>query len=322
MPGQPLFFGPLLYFRTVPALESLSSTHLGAIAQHAEEEFFPEETFLLHPGRPREAFFVIVQGKVSVRAPTGREEIRGPGEAVGFLHLLGRSEEELEARALWDTVALRVDWDAHLDVCERYFPILEAHMEFLARRCQEETDRQRVGGNDPARPFSPSPAHSDPERSPAATSGTSLNLVQRLVALHRCMAFPSTNMDALAELARHLHEVRIRPGRDFWKEGEPSGSFLLVVSGGVVRESPEGTWRQEFGPGEVVGQTEALSGLPRRSRLRAQTPTVALEVALEALFDILEDHFNMAVDFTAELARELTRLLDMGPGPSPRDEIL
>ncbi|MFH1764119.1 MAG: Crp/Fnr family transcriptional regulator, partial [Gemmatimonadota bacterium] len=231
MKGQPIFFGPLLYFRTLPALERLSSAQLGAIAQHAEEEFFPAGSFLLQPQRPREAFFVIVEGKVTVRSPGGREETVGPGQAVGFLHLLARSNEELEARAIWDTVALRVDWDAHLDVCERSFPILEAHIGFLAQRCQEELDRIRNGGAEPpGLPGGPGGledqleegglgALSWPEKeTPGEPSG--LNLVQRLWALHRCRAFPSSNMDALTELSRHLVEVRLEPEREFWKIGE------------------------------------------------------------------------------------------------------
>ncbi len=319
MPGPPLFFGPLLYFRTIPALESLSSAHLGAIARHAEEEFFPQGSFLLHPGHPREAFFVIVQGRVSVRFPGGKEEVRGPGEAVGFLQLLARSEEGVEARALWETAALRVDWDAHLAVCERHFPILEAHMGFLARRCQEETDLVRASGGGLA---GPPPPGSGPGEDPRDSLDSSMDLVRRMVALHRCRAFPSTNMDALAELSRHLREVRIHPGVDVWNEGDTSESFMLVVSGGLVRESEDAGWREEFGPGEVVGRFEALGGLPRRSRLRAHAPTVALEVGLESLLDILEDHFNLAVDFTAELANELNRLAGGGPVSFTAHEIL
>jgi CRP-like cAMP-binding protein len=297
----------------------LSSTHLGAIAQHAEEEFFPQGSFLLHPSQPREAFFVIVQGRVSVRTPGRGEEIRGPGEAVGFLQLLAKSEEVVEARALWDTTALRVDWDAHLDVCERHFPILEAHMEFLAKRCQEETDLLRLGGHPPP-DRSRLDAHLEEGR--VGAPSPALDLVQRMVALHRCSAFPSTNMDALAELSRHLREVNLLPGVDVWKEGDVSDSFLLVVSGTLARESANGVREEEFGPGDVVGRFEALGDLPRHSHLRARAPTVALEVTLESLLDILEDHFNLAVDFTAELAKELIHLLGSGPVSPTKDEIL
>jgi CRP-like cAMP-binding protein len=331
MKGQPIFFGPLLYFRTLPALEHLSSAQLGSIAQHAEEEFFPAGSSLLQPQRPREAFFVIVEGKVTVRGPGGLEGVVGPGEAVGFLHLLARSDEELEARALWDTVALRVDWDAHLDVCERSFPILEAHIGFLAQGCQEELDRIRASGAEVPKPPDPSaplaggeapdrrsgPAVEEPMDEPSG-----LNMVQRLRALHRSRAFPSSNMDALAELTRHLVEVRLEPDREIWTVGEKSEEFLLVVSGGVVREAPGGAWRQEFHPGDVVGRFEALSGLPRRSILRALDPTVALAVRLEPLLDILEDHFTMAVDFTAELAQELIQLSEVTRPQRARQEIL
>lgn len=323
MAAHSLFFGPLLHFRTVPALDRLSSALLGAIAQHAEEDFFPAGSLLLQPDHPREAFFVIVEGKVSVREPDGREEILGPGEAVGFLHLLARSEEGLEARAVWDTVALRVDWDAHLDACERHFPILEVHMAFLAQRCQEEMGRIRE-----ALPPSPPPAaasgegEDDREEVPGAFPPPPLNLVQRLHALHRSRTFPSASMDALAELARHLEEVRFGPGEAVWAEGDPSGFFLLVESGRLVLSGPGGSWRETSGPGDVPGRLEALAGLPRQGSLRAEAPAVTLRVGLEALMDIMEDHSTLALEYTAGLAQELIRLQDAGPPPPPRAEIL
>ena len=322
MKEQPIFFGPLLYFRTLPALERLSSAQLGSIAQHAEEEFFPAGSLLLQPQRTREAFFVIVEGKVAVRGPGGREEVVGPGEAVGFFHLLARSDEELGARALWDTVALRVDWDAHLDVCERSFPIQEAHMGFLAQRCQEEVDRIRRAGFQPPGPaLGPEEFYGAvEEEGPGAPGG--LDLVQRLRALHRCRVFPSSNMDALAELTHHMVEVSLEPGLEFWRVGGKAEEILLLVAGRVLLEDPGGGWSEELHPGEVVGRFEALSGHARGSALRALVPTVALSLRLEPLLDILEDHFTMAVDFTAELAQELIQLSEVAQSGRPPDEML
>jgi len=324
MAAQSLFFGPLLYFRTVPALDRLSSALLGAIAQHAEEEFFPAGSLLLQPDHAREAFFVIVEGKVSVRDPDGREELLGPGQAVGFLHLLARTEEGLEARAVWDTVALRVDWDAHLDACERYFPILEVHMGFLAQQCQEEV--RRIRDAVPTQPRVAMETHGSEEaggtQGPEGFRPTPLNLAQRLQALHRSRAFPSASMDALAELARHLEEVRHPVGEEHWAPGDPSEFFLLIVSGRFTLEGPEGSWKEILGPGDAAGRFEALAGLPREGRLRVEETAVTLRVGLEALMDILEDHSTMAVDFTAGLARELIHLQDTGTPPTPLPEIL
>lgn len=325
MAPRSLFFGPLLYFRSVPALERLPSPLLGAIAQNAEEMFFPAGAPLLPPERSREAFFVIVEGKVSAQETGGREEILGPGQALGFLRLLARSQEPVDARAVWDTVALRVDWDAHLDACERFFPILETHMEFLAHRCLEERRRIREGlaVPDPLLPPPGSPWGSPEGRATLPSAAPPrLNLVHRLVALHRCGAFPSASMDALAELARHLEEVQIGIGEEYWAPGDPAECFLLVVSGRLVEEWPGGARQEDLGPGAVAGRLEALANLPREAVLRAAEPTLSLRVGLDPLLDILEDHFTMAVEFTAELARELTRLQGTGPFPPPLPEIL
>ncbi len=323
MPARPLFFGPLLYFRTVPALDRLSSSLLGAIAQHAEEVFFPAGAPLLEPDRPREAFFVIVEGRVSVRGSNGLEELIGTGEALGFLQLLARSEEPLDARAVWDTVALRVDWDAHMDTCERHFPILEVHMAFLAQRCLEEMSRIRRA--DPGRVALlgvGAGRGSSQEHGPRIAPPTSLNLVRRLEALHGSEAFPSSSMDALAELTRHMEEVRHPPGARFWSDGDPSDSFLLLASGELVLEGPNAGWKEILGPGDVAGQLEALGGLPREGSLRSEVPTVTLRVDVEPFLDIMEDHFNMAVEVTAGLARRLMELQGLGPRLPPRADLL
>ena len=325
MDSLSLFFGPLLYFRTVPALDKLSAALLGAIAQHAEEEFFPTGSLLLRPDHPREAFYVIMEGRVSVREPDGKEEVLGPGQAVGFLPLLARSEEGLEAQAVWDTVALRVDWDAHLDACERHFPILETHMGFLAQQCRTEETRIRIAALAQGSPSSS--VHSGPGETPGGGemdvfSPAPFNLVRRLEVLHRSMAFPSASMDALAELARHLEVIHHPDGEEYWAPGDPSGFFLLVASGTVSLEGPEEGWRQVLGPGDVAGRFEALAGLPREGALRAEGPAVTLRVGLEPLMDILEDHFTMAVEFTAGLAQELIRLQNSGPPAISSPEIL
>lgn len=343
MPPRPMFFGPLLYFRTIPALEGLSSFLLGAIAQHAEEVFFPAGSFLLKPEQPQEAFFIVVEGRVSLPGPGGREDSLGPGEALGFLHLLARSESGFPARAAWDTVALRVDWDAHLDACERQFPILEAHMRFLARRCLEELHRIRSATPSPAKPGStqvesiggapwvhapeaPSPSWTTSEEllppPGSPLSGASLELVLRLHSLHRSRVFPTASMDALAELTRHLREVRLEPGSVVWTAGDPSESFLLVTEGEMELEGMGGAEPEALAAGSVAGRLEALAGVPRERALRTQTSCVALEVGLDPLLDILEDHFTMAVEFTAGLARELMALQAQGGLRTPRVEIL
>lgn len=293
MASHPIFFGPLLYLRTVPALDRLNATQLGALAQHAEEEFFPQGSFLLPPGRPVEAFYVIVEGKVSVRTAGGGVQEAGPGESVGFLHLLARSEQDLQARALWDTVALRMDWDAHLDVCERHFPIVQEHLRFLALRALQEASLPR--GEGPGHPAGA--AHGEVDTAP-------LTLVRRLQALHRSRSFVSSNMDALAELARHLVEVRLEGGEELYRAGDPAQSFFLVASGRMGSLAANGVPAAEYGPGDDLGKAEALAGVPRRSTARSLGHAVLLRVDLDPLLDILEDHFTMSVDFMAALARE------------------
>lgn len=305
MAEQTIFVGPLdrvLNFRTVPALDRLTPAQLGAIAQHAREEFFPRGGFLIRRDRPVDAFYIVIDGRVSVTGVGRQAHEAGPGDAVGFHHLLARSTTGIEARADADTLALRLDWEAQLDVCEQHFPVLLQYVRYLAQRSIDEFGRlpaeTRLG------------AGADRDAVPAERR---LNLAERLQALHRAPAFPSSSMDALSELARHLVEERFAAGQSIWRDGDPGGSFLLVARGTARCQRATPPHRFFAGPAAVLGMEEALSGQTRWYDATGDQPFVALRIGLEPFLDVLEDHFEMAIDFTSRMARELLALLEREP---------
>jgi CRP-like cAMP-binding protein len=295
-----LFVGPLdrvLFLRTLPILEGAAPQHLAAVAQHARERFFPKGNLLLRRGEPAEAAYLVVEGRVAMTRD-GRSESLGPGEAVGFLQLLARAEHEVEARAEEDTLVLALDWNAQLDVCEEHFPVLMHYIRYLCLRTLDELRGSPAG----ALPDYPTDLVGVPLRP--------LNLVERILVLSRARAFSVTTLDALTELAHHVDEVRLRPGEPAWRTGDAADHFLLVASG-IVRSHVPGGGRFRSGPGLTVGMPEALRGEPRWYDAGAESAVAGLRIAVEPFVDILEDHFDMAVDFTSVLAR---RVMELGAG--------
>ncbi len=309
MAEKVLFVGPLervLFFRTLAALDGLSATQLAAIAQNARERFFPRGSLLLHPGRPPEAFYLVAEGKVVVNRFGRRGEEVGPGEAVGFLHLLARAESGVEARALTDTLALELDWDAQVDVSQEHFPVLLKFIRYISHRLVRTREDLPDGGWLPDPPAQP------------AEPGRPLDLVQRILALSHTGAFSTRSYDALAELARHLVEVRYRPGESMWEVGDDAETFLLLVRGAAQCRVPGHEVRSYIGPFQFVGMDEALARLPRWFGVSAEGEVTALRVALEPLLDIFEDHFEMALDFLSGRALRLIALLERErPSASP-----
>ncbi|KPJ93720.1 MAG: hypothetical protein AMS18_05205 [Gemmatimonas sp. SG8_17] len=282
----------LLQLRMLPALDRLPPVFLGAIAQRTRERLFRQGALLLDPLRPVGAAYLVVEGRVAVGTDGEQRPAVGAGTAVGFLELLARIERGIEARALSDTLTLELDWDAHLDLCDDHFAILHTYLQFLAGRLVSE--------------MTVIPAGTGPGATPAsrlAADGT-LDLVQRVLALGNDAAFSTSSLDAIAELARHAVAVRYGAGDNLWSRGEAAAGFVLVTAGSVRCVLQDGQSRHAE-PTVALGLHEALAGLPHWFDATAASPVSGLEIHVDPLLDILEDHLELGMDLMSKLARQL-----------------
>jgi len=278
--------GPLLHLGTTRGFEGLSQRLLAVLAAEAEEVVVRRGDSLLSPRDPAQAVYAVVDGLVEV-VEGGHRSVVGSGEAVGLLEVLAREAAGGEARAEVDTVALRLDGDVLREAQERHFGILAGFLEEVASRLLRSPDAMltAVRGVEGQEPLGPG-----------------LDRVRRLLALHRSPAFPSASMDALAELADHMREVRLAPGEHLWVVGEPATFFHVVCAGTVRYVGPGWSDAASIGPGGVPGMPATLAGTTRTFEAVAATDTTALVLGHEAFLDVLEDHFDMASGILARLA--------------------
>lgn len=284
----------ILRLRSIRLLRDVPPVHLAAVAEHAVPASVPAGDRLVEAGIAPDAVHLILAGRVRVSRP-GRPPVEaGPGDIVGFTHLLARVATGLEARALEDTTTLRLGWETLLDLWEDHFPVLLAAIRFLGRRSLEALGQLPPG------------ARFDRGRDPPVPAGSALNLVDRLLTLRESANFPDDTLDALAEMARHVSEVRFAAGDRIWRSGDPAGDFLLLHAGAVRAERP-GSPGGHFalGPGRTVGMQETLCDRSRWYDAVVERPVTALRVAREPFLDILEDHFDLAIGFTVGLAQRL-----------------
>jgi CRP-like cAMP-binding protein len=122
--------------------------------------------------------------------------------------------------------------------------------------------------------------------------------------------FERASINALAELSRQATQVRFPPGTTLWHEGDAAPGMFLVVSGTVLATSEGRGLRFRFGPGSAVGAVEATADLSRFYDAVTETEVVALQGSSEALIDVFEDNFEMAMDYLAVLARFMLRVLE------------
>lgn len=292
-----LFVGPLdrvLLLRTVPMLEELGPIQLAAIAQHARERFLTRGTSLRLGRDAAETIHLVVDGELEMTRSDGTSRTLARGDAVGFLEMLSRSELALEVRAISDTTTLELDWDAQIDVCEEHFAVVMQYVAHLSGRILDALGERPAASQGPVQLL-------ESQRFSAA-----LNLIERTLVLSGSGALSSGCLDALSELAHHVKEVRSGGGHELWAIDDPADHFLLIAAGCIRCGPAAGAF--EHRAGTVVGLYESLCRRPRWHGARSESGTIALRIEIEPFIDILEDHFDLALDLLAALARELMEL--------------
>jgi CRP-like cAMP-binding protein len=291
----------ILSLKKIPMLAGLSPEDLAAVADFGQERFFPKGGVLLREGEPIPALYGLLDGRVHL-ARRGR--LLGhvtSGGFVGGAAMFARDPEGLGAVAETDTLAVELQADATLEIFEDHFPILR-HV--LREVCGWLVDL-----------VAQLPAHLYPELFPGPpgprTPAADLDLVERILFLHQMPLFSRSGIDALAELSRGMVEAVFPPGARLWKEGDPSGMVMLVVTGTVACTARGEDVAFALGPGASMGSVESMAERPRWHGAVTQTDVTVLQGHIEELLDVFEDNFDMAMDYLAFMARAQIRILEM-----------
>jgi CRP-like cAMP-binding protein len=293
----------ILYFKKLDKLADLSAAELTVIADHADERFFPKGGRLFREGEPVGAVHLLVEGEVEVQR-RGRSLGRyGPGVGLGGLGLFARDTEGWDVTAITDTLTLELEADSLFEVFEDRFPIL---LHVLRTTCRQLLDLLVHREIDPRRGI--------PSAPPLPPGGRDLDLVERIFFLRQMLPFQRSSINALFELSRGLTQVRFPPGVTLWREGDPAPGIYLILSGHVSAVSETRGLRFRPGPGYPLGSMEAVSSSPRWYEAVTETPLVALQGNAEALIDVFEDNFEMAMDYLAMVARGVLRILEAEEG--------
>jgi CRP-like cAMP-binding protein len=287
----------VLALRSFPGLALVDPTHLAIMADVAEERVFTRGATLLSPGAPVRSMHLIRRGEVAVmREGVAMRRFVG-GDIVGAIASLTRDPAGQHVVATQDTRTFEIERGDLEDVLEESFSILNSALRGTLRGVIDCRRQIPVDAG-----FSAPIA--DMVRGPA-----DLGLVERVLFLRRLLTYGRARVEALAELASGMVEVRLPAGAELWQIGEASPYSLLVWSG-VVRGDTERGQRFRFGPDSVVGGIDSIAGAPRWYRATAETEVVALRSEAADLMDVMEDHPDMGLDMLRVGARILTGLYE------------
>ncbi len=310
MPESPRLVAPLqriLYLKRLPAFSTLPGSELAAIAEHLQERFFTTGSVLLKEGRPVGAVYFVIEGALDVHRHGRFVGAVGPGFGVGGLGLLARDPEGAQVTATSDTLALELDADTLLEVFEDRFPILHHVLRDVSRQIIDNVVRLRL---DPAARMPVLSLPSDPNHE--------LDLVERIFFLRQMQVFQRASINALAELSRAMNHVRFEPGVTLWREGELAPGLYLILRGTVRASSQAPGLLFRPGPGFPLGAHEAIAEVPRWYEAVTETRLAALQGNAEALIDVFEDNFDMAMDYLAVLTQGLLEILESRPAQEAR----
>ncbi len=295
----------LLVLRSLPALDGFSDREVELIAHHTRERFFPAGTVLLDESEPVESIFVVVEGRVELRAGGQLVAVHERGLGIGSVRALGRGQRGLRAVALADTLTLELTAHALFDILEDHFGILTRFMRRFAVDLIAELRRHRRDRWVPPSP--PEDLH--------GFRGRRLDLVERILFIRRSRAFAESSMDAIAMMAKLLEQVEFPAGATIWREGARADGLLLVVSGTVAVRHARGAATIRYTPTGILGGVDVLAERARWGTATAETAVVGLWAEREVLVDLFEDDFELAMNFLAMMARTLVELRELQHGP-------
>lgn len=280
----------VLTLRSADCFADLALDRIAAIARSTVAEDLSQGTSW-HPHR--EALFVCEGGLVAESADS-RGDLRGGGDVIGMARMLaGRPVGPIRADV--PSTVLLLGADALEDLCVEEFDVVETLLRWLATSMLRNRAVLPPGS-------SIDPVVADPQDRPPPDTTP---LVRRISALARCGMIPSSQADALAELAHQAAEVTLPVDAVLWDVGDEPTGFLLLVEGEVRCEGAAG-WHAHIGPNCLVGDVEALADVPRVFRATSRSLVRALEIPADGFLDILEDHPRLAIDFLALLAVRAT----------------
>ncbi len=282
----------LLYLRSIAVLANLPAPDLVVVARSLQERTYAAGEVLVRQRETATDLHLVVTGRVSL-SHDGKEigVVEAP-TSLGFLSLMARSNEGIQATALEDTRALVLDGDAVIELIEDHIPILFLTFKAVAENLLIERREHPHDLNF----ASAGEAVVIPTRT--------LDAVERIVFLRTMGAFSRASINSVVSISEHLSEARFAPGQRIWQIGDPVEQILLMVTGTIACKDKDGRVFRYRGGG-AVGGLEAFAGAPRWFEAVAETPILALRSRPDELLDMFEDNHEMGFRFLSMIAADL-----------------
>ncbi len=251
--------------------------------------------YLYRAGDVADEIYFIVRGTIGLGRPGGPEREFGPGSVLGAFDVEHDRPRVRSARALGGKVELlALSAEDRLELLEDSFEHTRAMISRMASRLDEIG---RYGGQplDPAHTLAP---RDEP-----------LPLIERVFTLRDTPVFRHATIQALVSLAPAADELRLAAGETLFQPGEARGVLFVVVAG-CLELTRADAGKERYASASLLGGGAALCAALARQSARALCSAVVLRIREEDLYDVMEDHFELARSIMRYLATEHEQALE------------
>lgn len=139
------------HLQRVPLFSGFEESDLRKVAEKARIVEAPAGTVITHIGEPGDAFYVIIDGSVTVRTPVGAGTQLKPGDFFGEMSLLDGDPRSATIVASTDVRLLAVDRDHFWRLLEETPDLMQRILMILSRRVRrlEQTVHAILHGTNP-----------------------------------------------------------------------------------------------------------------------------------------------------------------------------
>ena len=281
-------------------LETVDSWVIDRLTTILDEQEVHSGQALVTAGEPAEFIYFMQDGQVRFTRDGGPSwSLRGRWLVGGFEAMADRPAVRT-ATAVGDFYAMRVRASAWVEMLEDSFQLARSAVVNGSRALARIEERVPTGA-----PVSPREA----SLLSTVPNGT-LSLVERLALLLESRTLRAGGVQALADLAAVSKQVSFAPGDLIVKRGVELDHLIRVVDGDVLADREDPVVERHYGPGDLVCGAAILGHSADAWQARASSPTRGISFPVEALFDLMEEHFDLVRSTLAALGARRDLLLE------------
>ncbi len=110
----------------------------------------------------------------------------------------------------------------------------------------------------------------------------------------------------LKTVTRHVETVRLEPGVELTRQGDPGDAFYVILDG-HARVTVNGELADTLGPGQYFGELALLDGEPRAATVTSETELEVAVLGVRMFRTLLREFPDLNAQLLAGLAGALRR---------------